>query len=63
MPGYTNNALPPAERDGALLEVLRHAAEGRIVVDHEVVRLADVTDAWHRQATGTADRRIVVGLS
>jgi hypothetical protein len=29
-------------------------------VDYEAVALADITEAWSRQAEGTADRRLVV---
>ena len=61
--GYTNNGITNEQRDGALLDVLGHAAAGRIKVDHEVVPLDHVGDAWARQADGTATRRIVVDLT
>jgi NADPH2:quinone reductase len=53
--GYTNNELTPAQRSAALTLVAAHAAGGRLTVDHETVRLNDVTTAWHR-----TDRRMVV---
>ena len=61
--GYTNNGITNDQRDRALLDVLGHATSGRIRVDHEVVPLDGVTDAWRRQADGTATRRIVVDLA
>ena len=61
--GYTNNAITTEQRDGALLDVLGHAAAGRLRVDHEVVPLASVGDAWARQAAGTATTRLVVDLT
>ena len=40
--------------------VAEHARAGRLTVDHEAVALADVAEAWRRQAAGRADRRLVV---
>ncbi|GAA3350815.1 zinc-binding dehydrogenase [Amorphoplanes nipponensis] len=53
--GYTNNELTPAQRAAALTLVAEHAAAGRLAVDHETVRLSDVTTAWRR-----TDSRMVV---
>ncbi|GAA3909949.1 zinc-binding dehydrogenase [Actinoplanes auranticolor] len=53
--GYTNNELTAAQRSAALTLLAAHAAAGRLTVDHETVRLSDVTTAWHR-----TDRRMVV---
>jgi hypothetical protein len=36
------------------------AAAGRLTADHELVPLGSVTDAWTRQATEAADRRLVL---
>ncbi|HET6391205.1 MAG TPA: zinc-binding dehydrogenase [Blastococcus sp.] len=58
--GYTNNALTPAERSEALTAVARHAAQGRIAVAHEVLEPGAVSDAWRRQASGTAGARLVL---
>jgi NADPH:quinone reductase-like Zn-dependent oxidoreductase len=58
--GYTNALLSHEERRGALEAVFSHAAEGRLAVDHEVVRLADVGAAWSRQAEGRAGARLVL---
>jgi NADPH2:quinone reductase len=40
------------QRADAISVVARYAAEGALTVDHEVVPLADVADAWHRKAHG-----------
>ena len=61
--GYTNNAITSEQRDAALLAVLGHAAAGRLRVDHEVLALDDVGEAFVRQADGTATTRIVVDLA
>ena len=47
-----------ARRSGAaaLTAVAEHAAAGRLAVAHEVVPLADVADAWRRQADGRRRR-------
>jgi NADPH:quinone reductase-like Zn-dependent oxidoreductase len=58
--GYTNNALTPEQRNGALLAVAQHAATGQLSVAHETLALADVADAWRRQAEGTATVRLVL---
>lgn len=58
--GYTNNALTPGQRGEALTAVAEHAAHGRISVAHETVPLPEVADAWRRQATGSADVRLVL---
>jgi NADPH:quinone reductase-like Zn-dependent oxidoreductase len=58
--GYTNNALTPDQRREALTTIAEHAAAGRLGVAHEEVGLADVADAWRRQATGDAGVRLVL---
>lgn len=58
--GYTNNALTPDQRRAAVTAVAGHAATGRLAVEHERVALADVADAWRRQATGEPGVRLVV---
>jgi NADPH:quinone reductase-like Zn-dependent oxidoreductase len=58
--GYTNNALTPAERRHALAAIAEHAAAGRLSVAYEEVGLADVADAWRRQATGDVGVRLVL---
>jgi NADPH:quinone reductase-like Zn-dependent oxidoreductase len=60
--GYTNNVLSVAERAEALGVVAGHAAAGRLTVQHEVVPFASVSQAWSRQAAGTAGGRIVLAL-
>jgi NADPH:quinone reductase-like Zn-dependent oxidoreductase len=58
--GYTNAALTPAERRGALAAVIEHAAAGRLGVAHEALPLTDTEDAWRRQAGGRAGVRLVL---
>jgi NADPH:quinone reductase-like Zn-dependent oxidoreductase len=58
--GYTNNELTSRQRAKAVTFVAHLAARGDLVVDHEVVPLAEVGDAWRRQAEGTARGRIVL---
>ncbi|WP_232668431.1 quinone oxidoreductase family protein [Pseudonocardia sp. TRM90224] len=58
--GYTNNALDPALRRGAIEAVCGFAAAGRLTVRHERVPLADAADAWSRQAAGRTAGRIVL---
>jgi NADPH:quinone reductase-like Zn-dependent oxidoreductase len=58
--GYTNNALTGEQRRAAVTAVAEHAAAGRLAVAHELVPLADVADAWRRQASGDAGVRLVL---
>ena len=57
--GYTNNALTPAQRAAAVDAVLGHAAAGRLAVEHEVLPMSRVAEAWERTAAG-GTRRVVV---
>jgi len=58
--GYTNNHLTSDQRREAITAVAGHAAGGRMSVAHEVHPLADVREAWRRQATGQAGVRLVM---
>jgi hypothetical protein len=58
--GYTNNALTPDQRRNALTAVAAHGAAGALAVAHDVLQLADVAEAWRRQATGEAGVRLVL---
>ncbi len=58
--GYTNNELSTQQRAEAISTVAHLAARGRLAVDHEAERLADVTDAWRRQSEGATHGRIVL---
>ncbi|NMO57191.1 zinc-binding alcohol dehydrogenase family protein [Actinoplanes sp. TBRC 11911] len=60
--GYTNNQLTIEQRAESLAAVAAYAASGRLTVEHEVVPFDAVADAWQRQATGEATRRIVLSL-
>ncbi len=58
--GYTNNELTPEQRAAAVREVAEDAAAGRLVLDYETMPLAEVEQAWARQASGEATRRVVL---
>jgi NADPH:quinone reductase-like Zn-dependent oxidoreductase len=58
--GYTNALLSADQRRAALDAVFTHAAAGRLTVRHEVLPLAEVGDAWRRQAAGTGGVRLVL---
>jgi NADPH:quinone reductase-like Zn-dependent oxidoreductase len=60
--GYTNNELTPDQRNQAVAEVVALAVDGRLNVDYDRVPLADVAEAWSRQAAGTQARRFVVTM-
>ncbi len=46
MLGYSNNALSRAERAGALEIIFGYGASGDLSVDHYVVGLDQVGEAW-----------------
>jgi NADPH:quinone reductase len=58
--GYTNNALTHDQKAKALTEILAHAAAGRCTVERERVPLAQVAEAWQRQATFARRKLILV---
>ncbi len=58
--GYTNNELTAAQRVMALDAVLEHAAAGTLSLDYDTAVIDDVTATWRKQASGNADRRIVL---
>ena len=58
--GYTNALLTHEQRRNALAAVFSHAAAGRFHVDHDVLPLAEVNEAWTRQAEGRAGVRLVL---
>jgi NADPH2:quinone reductase len=60
MLGYTNNALTTEQRAEAVRAIADHVHAGRLTVEYEAVPMAGATEAWTRQAQGTADRRIVL---
>ncbi|MCZ2811660.1 zinc-binding alcohol dehydrogenase family protein [Modestobacter sp. VKM Ac-2979] len=57
--GYTNNALTGEQRAAALTAVLRHAAAGQLRVEHAVLPLARVEEAWAATAAGGGSRSVV----
>ena len=60
--GYTNNSLTADQRADALRAVLAGAQSGALAVEHEVVPLAGVADAWRSTADGN-HRRFVVAMN
>jgi len=58
--GYTNNAITKEQRANAIETIADYVRAGRLTLDFETVRLADISDAWSRQSEGRADRRLVV---
>jgi NADPH:quinone reductase-like Zn-dependent oxidoreductase len=48
--GYTNLALPASEQHAALTSLLKHAAAGRLQMEHETFPLDQLATAWQRQA-------------
>jgi NADPH:quinone reductase-like Zn-dependent oxidoreductase len=58
--GYTNNDLTVDQRADALGTIAEHAQAGRLTLDYQTVAMSDITEAWHRQATGRSSRRLVV---
>jgi NADPH:quinone reductase-like Zn-dependent oxidoreductase len=58
--GYTNNGITRDQRREAITAVLGHAATGRIRLQYDVSRLADVEQVWSRLASGEADGRSVL---
>jgi NADPH:quinone reductase-like Zn-dependent oxidoreductase len=61
--GYTNNALDVGQRARAVASVAGLAAAGRLAVSHELVPLAEVGDAWVRQAVGRTSGRLVLRIA
>ncbi len=58
--GYTNNALTAEQRSSAVTEVMGHAAAGRVRMAYDVLPLAQVEEAWTRQAPGGSAARSVL---
>ena len=56
--GYTNNAITPAQRSGALDSVLALASDGTLEVSHVVRPLSACTEAWAE--AGRPGTRVVV---
>lgn len=61
--GYTNNELSAEQRRDALTALLACAARGEVRVDHEVVPLDRVAEAWDAQSSSRAAVRLVVDLT
>ncbi|MHB8600795.1 MAG: zinc-binding dehydrogenase [Ktedonobacteraceae bacterium] len=60
IPGYTNNALTHEQKAAAFTTILTHAVAGRCTVERETVPLAQVAEAWQRQAAFARRKLILV---
>lgn len=58
--GYTNSALTHEQKAQALAKILGYAAAGLCTVEREIVPLANVADAWKRQAAFARRKLILV---
>jgi NADPH2:quinone reductase len=58
--GYTNNDLTTEQRAAAIEVIAEHVRTGTLTLDHEVVGLHEIGEAWTRQTKGQAARRIVL---
>ena len=58
--GHTNFAVPEDELAEHYRRLVAHAVAGEIRLDVERVPLADVADAWRRQAEGAGTKLVVV---
>jgi NADPH:quinone reductase len=57
--GHTNFGVPAEERAAAYRRMVEHAARGELRLDHEVIPLDRVADAWERQAASPG-RKLVL---
>jgi NADPH2:quinone reductase len=57
--GYTNSALTHEQKAQALTAIFKHAIAGRCTVEHEVIPLSRVAEAWKRQA-GAARCKLIL---
>lgn len=57
--GYSIFATPPDVQREVYLELIGHAAAGRIAIDVETFELERVADAWQRQADGSGAKVVV----
>jgi NADPH2:quinone reductase len=60
--GHTNFAAPADVRNDAYLRMVRHTAAGELTVDHELMPLERVADAWELQE-GSPHRKLVLSPS
>ncbi len=60
--GYANFFVPAPIMGAACRRMLRHAAEGRLTADYEVIPLTEVAVAWRLQAT-SPHRKLILDPS
>jgi NADPH:quinone reductase-like Zn-dependent oxidoreductase len=58
--GYTNNALSPEQKAGALAKIIAHAAAGRIDTDREILPLAEIGTGWARCGQAPHRRAVMI---
>lgn len=61
--GYSNFLVPPEVLEREYRRLVEHVTRGEVEVDVERVPFDEVTEAWQRQARGSAKRKLVVMLS
>jgi NADPH:quinone reductase-like Zn-dependent oxidoreductase len=58
--GYTNFLVPREVRAAAYRRLVEHVALGDLTLDHEVLPLERVTEAWERQASSPGRKLVLV---
>jgi hypothetical protein len=58
--GHSNPLTQPDVKRAALKTMWTHAAEGNLKVDHEQIPLAEIEDAWKRQAASPHVKLVLV---
>jgi len=58
--GHTSPGVPAEVRRDAYEQMLRHAAAGELTVDYELLPLAQVAEAWERQAASPGRKLVLV---
>ena len=60
--GYSNFLVPPEVLEREYRALVEHVTRGEVHVDVESVPFEEVEDAWERQASGAARRKLVLTL-
>jgi NADPH2:quinone reductase len=60
--GFSNFAVGPQDLSREYAALVGHAMRGEVEIDVERVPFDDLTDAWERQASGRATRKLVLLL-
>lgn len=57
--GYTNFRVPSDVKSAAFWRMCEHAAAGELHVDYEAIPLADIAEAWERQAASPGHKLVL----